>query len=68
MVKLEMILINKLKYNLEQAIKYLDDNDYKYDNIEETKNYFKFRQLQHNSNVKYYSKVINKDIKMVFVY
>ena len=68
MVKLEMILINKLKYNLEQAIKYLDDNDYKYDDIEETKNYFKFRQLQYDSNVKYYSKVINKDIKMVFVY
>ena len=62
-----MIMSNKVEYDLDQSIQFLINNHYKYD-IEETKNYFKFRQLQYNSNVKYYSKVINKDIKMVFVY
>ena len=68
MVLLEMILINKSRYNLDECKKYLMYNNYKYNDVEETKNYFKFRQLNHSNNAKYFSSVFSKDIRMVHVY
>ena len=63
-----MIMFNKVEYDLDQSIQFLINNHYKYNDVEETKNYYKFRQCEFNVNAKYFSKVISNNIKMIFIY
>jgi hypothetical protein len=44
--KLQSILFNKKKYNRKDAIKWLVDHHFKYIKTDETKNYYRMRQLE----------------------
>ena len=68
MATLEMIMFNKVECELEESKQFLINNNYKYNDVEETKNYYKFRQCEFNSNAKYFSKVLSNNIKMIFIY
>ena len=68
MAILEMIIFNKVEYKIIESKEFLINNNYKYNDVEETKNYYKFRQCEFNVNAKYFSKVIRNNIKMVIVY
>ena len=68
MATLEMIMFNKVEYDLDQSKQFLINNNYKYNDVEETKNYYKFRQCEFNANSKYFSKVLSNNIKMILIY
>jgi hypothetical protein len=44
--KLQSILFNKKKYKRKDAIKWLIDHQFKYIKTDETKNYYRMRQLE----------------------
>ena len=68
MATLEMTMFNKSEYDLDQSRQFLINNNYKYNDVEETKNYYKFRQCEFSSNAKYFSKALSNNIKMIFIY
>ena len=71
--RIQSILFNKKKMNLDECKKWILDKKLKIKKIDETKNYYRFRQLG-NQYIKskgyndYNTIDIDKDIKMIIVY
>ena len=44
MHKIQSILFDKHKYNIKKALTFLQNNNYKHNNVDETTNFYKFRK------------------------
>lgn len=63
MYKVQTILFNKYKYDINRAIKFLNDNNYKHNKIDDTPKFFRFRQHNPDTLKKQgYNKIITKKI------
>jgi hypothetical protein len=63
---LQSILFNKKYYNIDESINFLIENKFKYNNVDEDKNYYRFRQynpyyIKNKGYINYVSKKINND-------
>jgi hypothetical protein len=65
---LQTILVPKSNYTEKEAIKWIEQNKYKLLKIDETTNFYRFRQTIPGKNVKYYTKTLPNGIKLVFEY
>ena len=65
-MSVKSVLINKKKYSLIDAVKWVLDNNYKIDyEIDETDKYYRFRQYTPRKNANYITKKIKDGIKLV---
>lgn len=63
MYKIQSILFNKTKYNIDKALKFLVDNKYKHNKVDETDKFYRFRQIEPDYLKKQgYNKVVTKKI------
>lgn len=63
MYKLQSIIFDKNLYSLEQCINWIKDNGFSLIKVDETKNYYRFRQASPNFLIKNgYDKVVTKEI------
>jgi hypothetical protein len=71
--KVQSVLFNKKFYTLKKAVNWLLTNKYKVEKVDETENYFRFRQisptiLKREGYTIYRNKNINEHIILVLVY
>lgn len=71
--KIQSVLFNKNKINLNEAIKWLLNNGYKVKKVDETKNLYRFRQISPSSLKKqgytvYHNHKISDIIMLVLAY
>lgn len=59
---LQSVLFNKKYYNLSKSINYLKRMGLKYDKVDITNNFYRFRQKTPKKNKKYYTLPIDKGI------
>jgi hypothetical protein len=64
----QSVLINKHKYTPKQAIKWLKENGFKFYKIDETENFYRFRQVNPVGFKYYRIKKITDDIELVIGY
>lgn len=65
-MSVQSVLIDKKKYSLIKAVKWLLDNDYKLDyGIDETDKYYRFRQYTPRDGANYVIKKIKSGIKLI---
>lgn len=70
---IQSVIINKNKYELIDAILYILKNNYKANKIDETNNYYRFRQiepllLENKGYNKYITTEIDEGIKLIIAY
>ena len=65
---LQSILLDKRKYTLPQAIKWIEDNNYKFLKVDWTGNYYRFRQEEPDNNRRYITIDKGKGIKFIMNY
>jgi hypothetical protein len=65
--KVQSVLIPKNKFTKSQAINYIKEH-FKYKKIDETKNYYRFRQFKPKKNSHYISKKISNGVILVIEY
>lgn len=65
---LHAILFPKDKYSLNDAKKWLDAHNYKYIHNRQTKNIWRFRIKTEIKDYKFFTKVLNNGVEMVFMY
>lgn len=53
--KIQSVLFNKKYYTLKNSRKWLKHNDLKYDDLDITDNFYRFRQMNPKKNKKYYT-------------
>ena len=61
-------ILFKKSYGLNKCIKWLIKHNYKYNKIDETNNFYRFRQKQPNKKYNYITKKINKNIEFIIYY
>ena len=62
---IQSVLIDKRVYSLAQAINYINLHGYKLKKIDETTNFYRFRQLDPGLFKKYFIKDLRNGIKLV---
>lgn len=72
MFKIQSIIFNKEKNNLEECIDYLLENNFRFEKIDDTIHYYRFRQispkiLKKEGYTDYRNKLIDKDKKIYYV-
>jgi hypothetical protein len=65
---IQSILFNKEKYDVNKASLWLYEHNFKFNKVDITDNYLRFRQSRPSKKYKYYTKNINKNIKFIFAY
>lgn len=65
---LHAILFEKSKYSLNDAKKWLEIHNYKYIHNRQTKNEWRFRIKEQIKDYKFFTKVLNNGIKLIFMY
>jgi hypothetical protein len=73
MYKVQSVLFNKSFYTLKQAVEWLFHNNYKVKKVDETANYFRFRQIAPSTLARqgfknYHNKNISEHIILVLAY
>jgi hypothetical protein len=73
MYKVQSVLFNKNHITLQQAINWLNENNYIVKKVDETKNLYRFRQinpsvLKKEGYTKYHNHRLNENIMLVLVY
>jgi hypothetical protein len=66
-MKVQSILISKDLYSLDTAIKWLIKNNFKFDKVDITDNYFRFRQITPNPIYNYKTIDITQGIKFIMI-
>lgn len=66
--ELQTVLVPKDRFTLPNAIKWVGLNGYKIKKVDETRNFYRFRQTEPLSDVKYFSKVLPNGVELVFQY
>lgn len=64
-LNIQSIIFNKNNYSEQEAIKWLKYNKFKYKKIDETKNYYRFRQQPPNKQYNYRTKTIKKGLRLI---
>lgn len=65
---LHAILFPKDKYSLNDAKKWLKDNNYDYIHNRQTKNIWRFRIKEQIKGYDFFTKILNNGIELVFMY
>ncbi len=65
---IQSVLIDKRFYSLTQAINYINLHGYKLKKIDETTNFYRFRQLSPKLFKKYFIKDLHNGVKLVVGY
>ena len=74
MYKIQSILLNTSKFSLKSAVQYLFDHGFKIIKVDQTKNYYRFRQhdpkqlKKHGYNVMRTIKIIPGEIEYIVAY
>ena len=63
--QIQSVLVPKDKFSKSEAIKYIKEH-FKYKKIDETTSYFRFRQFDPTKNSKYFTKVLDNGVELVF--
>lgn len=63
--KLQSILFNNKIWSKDAAMRWLYNNNYKYDDVRETKHELRFRQNPPNKNSKYFVKKLPNEIELI---
>jgi hypothetical protein len=63
---LQTVLIPKHKFDLEQAKGWLEGHHYPFHKVDETPDYFRFRQQEPVKGAHYYSKKLPNGVDLVF--
>jgi len=64
----QSILIPKRFFTLRKAVQWVQNNDYIVKKVDETNDYYRFRQRQPNKKKKYMTKQIGNHIKLIIQY
>lgn len=64
---IQSIIFDKSKYTLEEAKKWLEERNFKTD-VDEKKNYYRFRQAEPNKRNKYITKPLTNGIKIILAF
>jgi hypothetical protein len=72
-MQVQSVIINNKKYNLEQAVNFLVRNNFKYNKIDKTLNFWRFRQqdpsiLRRKGLNHYVNKEISDGISLILAY
>lgn len=65
---LHAIIFEKSKFSLNDAKKWLDTHNYKYIHNRQTKNIWRFRIKEQIKDYKFFTKVLNNGVELVFMY
>ena len=65
---IQSVLFNRNLWTQEQASKYLIRHQFKNDGVDETENYFRYRQHEPDSKKRYYTKVLNNGVEYIMMY
>lgn len=68
MSDIQSVIIDKRSFSLAQAINYINLHGYKLKKIDETANYYRFRQLDPELFKKYFIKDLHNGVKLVVGY
>lgn len=64
----QSVIIDKRFYSLQQAVNYIVQHGYKLEKVDETKNFYRFRQFSPKKYDKYFVKDLKNNIKLVIGY
>lgn len=65
---LQSVLFNKSIWKLTDAINYLRNHNLKYIKVDETANFYRFRQKPVNKQKKYFTRKLQNGIELVIMY
>lgn len=67
-MNIQSVIIDKRFYSLQQAINYINLHGYKLKKVDETKNFYRFRQFSPKKYDNYYVKDLKNNVKLVIGY
>lgn len=65
---IQSVLFNKHLWTIEQARKYLQKHHLKDMGVDETENFYRYRQMTPPKDTKYYTKVLKGGVEMIIHY
>lgn len=68
MSNVQSVIIDKRFYSFQQAVNYITQHGYKLKKVDETKNFYRFRQFSPKKFDKYYVKDLKNNVKLVIGY
>ena len=64
----QSVLFDRHLRTQEQARRYLSKHHFKNNGVDETTNFFRYRQVEHDDNKRYYIKTLKHGVELVIMY